>query len=142
VSLYCGRPLSVFRLMEDSPKLHPSPKILLPDPELYDRVNEGVTPRAGEKGRAMENDDVPLAALTENFSSIPFMAPPPFGSTIEGISIALDFVFPLSVFSRLGDASLSVAEFMDCLNMMTGQAIHQLLVGVMPDLISVYLLYR
>ncbi len=51
-------------------------------------------PLAGEKGSGIQNEDVPLTALTENFSSIPFIAPPPFGRVMEGISIALDLVLP------------------------------------------------
>jgi len=33
----------------------------------------------------MENDAVPLTAFTVNFSSMPFIAPPPFGREIDGI---------------------------------------------------------
>ena len=51
----------------------------------------------------MEKEAVPFTAFTENFSSMPFMAPPPFGKAIEGVSIALDFVFPLSVFRNWED---------------------------------------
>jgi len=40
---------------------------------------------------------VPFTAFTKNFSSIPLIAPPPFGSEIEGISMALDLVFSPSV---------------------------------------------
>jgi len=51
----------------------------------------------------MEKEAVPFTALTENFSSIPLMAPPPFGKDMEGISIALDLVFPLSVLRNWED---------------------------------------
>lgn len=83
--------------MDDNPKDHPKPKMPFPPAELYDNESEGENPRAGEKGSGMEKDEVPLTAFTENFSSIPLIAPPPFGRVIEGISIALDFVFPPSV---------------------------------------------
>lgn len=74
----------------------PNPKIPLPDPELYDTDNEGEAPLAGEAGKGIEKDDVPLTALTENFTSRPLMAPPPFGSAIDGISIAFDLVLAVS----------------------------------------------
>ena len=51
----------------------------------------------------MEKEAVPFTAFTENFSSIPLMAPPPFGKEIEGVSIALDFVFPPSVLRNCED---------------------------------------
>ena len=41
---------------------------------------------------------VPLAAFTENFSSMLLMAPPPLGKEIVGTSIALDLVLLPSVF--------------------------------------------
>lgn len=48
----------------------------------------------------MEKEAVPFTALTENFSSMPLMAPPPLGNEIEGISIELDLVLPLSVLNN------------------------------------------
>ena len=48
----------------------------------------------------MDKEADPFTELTENFSSIPFIAPPPFGSVIEGTSMAFDFVFPLSVLRK------------------------------------------
>ena len=82
------------RFIEDKPKFHPKPKVPFPAPELYERANEGVTPRDFEKGRGIENAAVPLTALTENFSSMPLIAPPPLGRVNEGISIAFDLVLP------------------------------------------------
>ncbi|HEY0426483.1 MAG TPA: hypothetical protein VGC76_01630 [Pyrinomonadaceae bacterium] len=58
----------------------------------------------------MEKDAVPLTAFTENFSSIPLIAPPPFGKAMEGVSIALDLVFPLSVFRNWEDELLFSAS--------------------------------
>ena len=60
--------------------------------ELYERLSCGTTPRAGDTGKGIEKAAVPFTAFTENFSSIPFRAPPPFGKDIEGTSMALDFV--------------------------------------------------
>src|SRR5438034_7404666 len=61
----------------------------------------------------MEREAVPLAGLTENFSSIPLMAPPPVGREMEGISIALDLVFPPSVLkSGVEGLADSVSRFM------------------------------
>jgi hypothetical protein len=48
----------------------------------------------------MEKEQVPLTAFTENFSSMPFIAPPPLGNEMGGISIALDFVLPPSVLRK------------------------------------------
>lgn len=73
----------------------------LPAPELYERVKEGEAPLVGEKGSGMENPAVPLTAFTENFSSMPLIAPPPLGKDIEGTSIALDLVFPPSVLRKV-----------------------------------------
>ena len=84
--------------MEGKPKFQPKPKMPFPAPELYDKLSEGEAPLEGEMGRGIENDAVPLTAFTENFSSIPLIAPPPFGREIEGISIEFDFVLPPSVF--------------------------------------------
>jgi hypothetical protein len=61
-----------------------------------DKDNEGEAPLAGENGSGIEKTAVPLTAFTENFSSIPLIAPPPFGKAMEGTSIELDLVFPAS----------------------------------------------
>ena len=60
-------------------------EIPLPEPELYERPRAGDAPRAGENGSGIENEAVPLTAFTANFSSMPLIAPPPFGSESEGI---------------------------------------------------------
>jgi hypothetical protein len=39
----------------------------------------------GEKGNGILKPAVPFTALTENFSSIALMAPPPLGKVIEGM---------------------------------------------------------
>jgi hypothetical protein len=83
--------------MEGKLRLHPNPKIPLPDPELYESISEGDAPLAWENGNGIEKEAVPFIALTENFSSIPLIAPPPLGNEIEGIVMEFDFVFPLSV---------------------------------------------
>jgi len=92
------------------------PKTPFPEPESYAKSKAGEAPRAGETGRGMENEAVPLTAFTENFSSMPFMAPPPFGRVMEGDSIALDFDLPLSVFRNREEGfwfsvSLSISLF-------------------------------
>ena len=92
--------------MEARPTFQPNPKMPFPAPELYDKDSEGEAPLAAEKGSAIENDAVPFTALTENFSSMPFIAPPPLGNAIDGISIEFDFVLPASVFKNL-----ELAEF-------------------------------
>src|SRR5262249_18201535 len=66
----------------------------LPLPELYERFSAGEAPRAVEKGSGSANEVVPLTAFTENFSSIPLIAPPPFGSDSEGMSMAFDLLLP------------------------------------------------
>lgn len=50
----------------------------------------------------MENPAVPLAALTENFSSIDLIAPPPLGSVMDGMdkeeySLFLSLSFPVFI---------------------------------------------
>src|SRR5699024_9771276 len=90
-SRYCGNSFSVFRRMDGTSIFHPSPNGLLPKPELYARPRLGENPfRAEATGKATPTELVPLAGLTENFSSIPLSAPPPFGSEISGISILFD----------------------------------------------------
>ena len=82
---------------EKDTRINTNPKIPFPKPELYDRESEGEAPLAGEKGRGIEKEAVPFTAFTENFSSMPFNAPPPLGKEMDGTSIALDFVLPPSV---------------------------------------------
>lgn len=65
--------------------------------------NEDDAPLAGEKGSGIEKEEVPLTAFTENFSSMPLIAPPPLGNEIEGTSIALDLVFPPSVLRKFDE---------------------------------------
>src|SRR5258708_39602382 len=90
-SQYWGRPLSVFLFIEANPRLQPKPKIPFPAPELYDIFKEGEAARERENGRGIENEAVPLIGFTENFSSMPFIAPPPFGKEMKGTSMAFDF---------------------------------------------------
>src|SRR5882757_9809071 len=84
-SLYCGKPLSVLREIAGMDILHPRPNSLFPDPELYDSCRDGTfSLRAGAEGRGMLRAPVPLTAFTENFSSMPLIAPPPLGRVTEG----------------------------------------------------------
>jgi len=86
--------------MEDKPKLQPNPKTPLPAPELYESDNVGVSALAEEKGRGMLSEAVPLTALTENFSSIPLIEPPPDGNSIVGTLIAFDSDLPWSALKK------------------------------------------
>jgi hypothetical protein len=87
--------------MVGNPNIQPKPKIPLPLPELYDKLNDGVTPLACEKGKGTDSPAVPLTALTENFSSILLIAPPPVGSEIEGISIAFEGLLAERAFGEI-----------------------------------------
>src|SRR5215212_10249926 len=50
-------------------------------------LTAGVTPfRPGEKGSGSDKDIVPLDGLTENFSSMLLIAPPPLGKEMAGAS--------------------------------------------------------
>lgn len=83
--VYRGRPLSVLRVIDGEDRLHPTPNGPFPLPESYDKEICGVNPDlAGLRGTAIERDPVPVRALVENFSPMPRMAPPPFGSEICG----------------------------------------------------------
>jgi hypothetical protein len=48
--------------------------------------------RPGVIGKGIVNPAVPFAALTSNFSSMPFRAPPPLGRETTGMLMALDSV--------------------------------------------------
>ena len=45
----------------------------------------GSIPLLGLVAIGTDNDAVPVEGFTENFSPIPLIAPPPFGSEMEGI---------------------------------------------------------
>ena len=70
-------------------------------------------------GSGTLNPALPLAALTSNFSSMPFKAPPPLGKEMEGISMALDFgafscvraAMPFCCFSGEGSFCCLVTPF-------------------------------
>lgn len=56
-------------------------------------LKPGVKPLLpGDRGSGIEKPAVPLTAFTENFSSITFIAPPPFGSVMDRTCKRLDFV--------------------------------------------------
>jgi hypothetical protein len=77
--------LSVLRVIDGSERLQPNPNGPLPAPESYDRARLGPNPdRPALVEMGIESDAVPVTELAENFSSMPLMAPPPFGSAIEG----------------------------------------------------------
>src|SRR5947207_686549 len=84
-SRYCGKPLSVFRLMEGSERLHPKPNGPLPAPESYESESCGPKPeRPGLVAMGTLIEPVPVNGLAANFSPMPRMAPPPFGRLIDG----------------------------------------------------------
>src|SRR4051794_35054841 len=71
--------------MERRFRLQPSPSELLPEPELYWSAIEPSRPlRVFENGKGIDKEQLPLTALTENFSSIDRSAPPPLGREIAG----------------------------------------------------------
>src|SRR5947199_273024 len=80
-SMYLGNPLSVLRVISGRDRLQPNPNTPLPEPELY-ASSRCVPPpaRPGVVPSGTLSDDVPVTALTPNFSPIPRMAPPPEGS--------------------------------------------------------------
>src|SRR5258708_39151780 len=64
---------------------HPKPKGPLPAPESYERFNCGPNPeRPGLAAIGTDIEPVPVTGLAANFSPIPRIAPPPFGSEICG----------------------------------------------------------
>src|SRR6266404_7974607 len=84
-SSYCGRPLSVLRVIAGSERLQPKPNAPLPDPESYESDNCGPKPdRPGLVAIGTDIEPVPLARLTPNFSPRPLIAPPPLGSVNAG----------------------------------------------------------
>jgi hypothetical protein len=77
--------LSVFRVIEGRERPHPNPKGPFPPPELYESERSGAKlARAGVEASGTVKENVPFAGLTWNFSPIPRMAPPPFGSETDG----------------------------------------------------------
>ena len=60
--------------------------------------------RPGLSGRGTVNDPVPVTGLAVNFSPMPRMAPPPFGSAMDGgaeadpLDAALDVPFDAGTF--------------------------------------------
>jgi hypothetical protein len=95
--------------MAGTSAFQPSPNKPFPEPELYARFIPGVNPfLPGEKGRGIERSAVPFAELTENFSSIDWIAPPPLGSKTEGIWIELEEAPPVSFRALLIKEALSL----------------------------------
>src|SRR5256885_6504787 len=93
LSRYCGRPLSVLRVMVGSARCHPKPKGPLPAPESYESESCGPKPerpRLVAMGTLME--PVPVTGLTANFSPMPRIVPPPFGNDGDGKGVLLESV--------------------------------------------------
>src|SRR5215468_6553930 len=71
--------------MEGSERLQPKPNGPLPAPESYESASCGPKPeRPGLTARGTDIEPVPVTGLAANFSPMPRMAPPPFGSEILG----------------------------------------------------------
>ena len=79
-------PLLVFLVIEGRERVHPKPNGPFPDPESYVSESDGPNPdRPGLVKIGTLRDPVPFTGVAVNFSPIPRIAPPPFGSDIEGI---------------------------------------------------------
>jgi hypothetical protein len=66
-------------------RCHPSPNGPFPGPELYERDSLGKkSERPGDENMGTVGEPVPVTGLTENFSPMPRIAPPPFGRLIVG----------------------------------------------------------
>src|SRR5439155_12979774 len=88
-SWYWGKPLSVFRVIEGSERLHPNPNGPLPAPESYESESCGPKPdRPGLVAMGTLMGPVPVTGLAAKFSPIPGIAPPPFGRLIAGAAVA------------------------------------------------------
>lgn len=71
--------------MDGIERLQPKPKGPFPEPESYDNASCGPKPeRPGVVEIGTLRDPVPVTGLAANFSPMPRIAPPPFGSDIEG----------------------------------------------------------
>lgn len=85
LSRYCGSPLSVLRVIVGSERDQPMPNGPLPEPESYESSSFGPkSDRAGLAGIGIVKFPVPVTGLAANFSPMPRIAPPPFGSAIAG----------------------------------------------------------
>ena len=82
-SSYCGRPLSVLRVIVCASSVQPKPNGPFPAADAYDMVRDGVR-RAWLSGSGSDSSAVPVAALTDIFSSKLRIAPPPLGSDTLG----------------------------------------------------------
>src|SRR5438876_11697974 len=84
-SRYCGRPLSVLRVMAGSGKCQPKPKAPLPAPGSYERESCGPkSERPGLVAMGTVMEPVPVTGLAANFSPMLRIAPPPLGRLIVG----------------------------------------------------------
>jgi hypothetical protein len=72
-------------MIDGSDRLQPNPKIPFPEPESYDSASCGPNPeRPGLTAIGTLSEPVPVTGFAANFSPIPRIAPPPFGSVIAG----------------------------------------------------------
>src|SRR6266487_4589322 len=79
LSRYCGRPLSVLRVMAGSVRCQPKPKAPLPAPESYERESCGPkSERPGLVAMGTVMEPVPVTGLAANFSPMLRIAPPPW----------------------------------------------------------------
>ncbi|OEU61971.1 MAG: hypothetical protein BBJ57_05765 [Desulfobacterales bacterium PC51MH44] len=74
-------------IVDGSEGLQPKPKGPLLEPESYERESCGPKPeRPGDVTIGTLRDPVPVTGLAANFSPMPRIAPPPFGSDMEGMA--------------------------------------------------------
>src|SRR5207248_2855965 len=108
LSRYCGRPLSVLRVMVGSARFQPKPKGPLPAPESYDSASCGPKPeRPGLVAIGTVMEPVPVTGLAANFSPMPRIAPPPLGRDIEGGELS---AFPMGAFVSLSESCVCMLE--------------------------------
>ena len=97
-SSYCGRPLSVLRVMAETESCQPSPNGPLPEPESYASDSFGPKPeRPGEVMIGTIIEPVPVTGLAANFSPMPRMAPPPLGSASCSGALVSNRSWPLEL---------------------------------------------
>jgi hypothetical protein len=93
--------------MEGRARCHPKPNGPFPDPESYERESDGLKSLLGAlMGIGTSVPPVPFIVLTENFSPMPRIAPPPFGRLIEGSGFLNPPALGDSVWGAPGGAAL------------------------------------
>src|SRR6266702_5962875 len=110
-SRYRGKPLSVLRVIAGRERFQPRPKGPLPAPESYESESCGPKPeRPGLVAMGTVMEPVPVTGLAANFSPMPRMAPPPFGSERGGAEKLL-FSLEASLFSLCVFCMFNICAF-------------------------------